>query len=124
MDPLAALVDGKATSLIDMSLMGAQVVSAPVLKPNQRHVMRDKSINRSIDHPRARWNRDVRSDVADSRAFDEDHRVRQHPTALGIGKAPRADRRHPRGGCWAGSVAPMSAHSTNEDATRRLEPPL
>ena len=35
-DPLAALVDGKTTSLIDMSLMGAQVVSAPVLKPNQR----------------------------------------------------------------------------------------
>ena len=27
-DPLAALVDGKTTSLIDMSLMGAQVVSA------------------------------------------------------------------------------------------------
>ena len=36
MDPLAALVDGKTTSLIDMSLMGAQVVSSPVLKPNQR----------------------------------------------------------------------------------------
>jgi len=36
MDPLAALVDGKSTSLIDMSVMGAQVVSSPVLKPNQR----------------------------------------------------------------------------------------
>ena len=36
MDPLAAVVDGKKTSLIDMSVMGAQVVSAPVLRPNQR----------------------------------------------------------------------------------------
>jgi len=36
MDPLAAVVDGKTTSLIDMSVMGAQVVSSPVLKPNQR----------------------------------------------------------------------------------------
>ena len=35
-DSLAALVDGKSTSLIDMSVMGAQVVSSPVLKPNQR----------------------------------------------------------------------------------------
>ena len=35
MDPLAAVVDGKKTSLIDMSVMGAQVVSAPVLRPNQ-----------------------------------------------------------------------------------------
>ena len=36
MDPLAAVVDGKKTSLIDMSVMGAQVVSAPVLRPNQK----------------------------------------------------------------------------------------
>ena len=36
MDPLAAVVDGRKTSLIDMSVMGAQVVSAPVLRPNQR----------------------------------------------------------------------------------------
>ena len=34
-DPLAAVVDGKPTSLIDMSVMGAQVVSAPALRPNQ-----------------------------------------------------------------------------------------
>ena len=36
MDPRAAMVDGKKTSLIDMSVMGAQVISAPVLRPNQR----------------------------------------------------------------------------------------
>jgi hypothetical protein len=35
MDTLAAVVDGKKTSLIDMSVMGAQVTSAPVLRPNQ-----------------------------------------------------------------------------------------
>ena len=34
-DPLAAVVDGKKTSLVDMSVMGAQVVSAPPLRPNQ-----------------------------------------------------------------------------------------
>jgi PilZ domain len=32
----AAVVDGKETNLVDMSVMGAQVVSLPVLKPNQR----------------------------------------------------------------------------------------
>ena len=36
LDPLAMRVDGLKTSLVDMSIMGAQVLSAPVLRPNQR----------------------------------------------------------------------------------------
>jgi hypothetical protein len=36
LDPLAMGVDGRPTSLIDMSVMGAQVVSTPILRPNQR----------------------------------------------------------------------------------------
>jgi hypothetical protein len=36
LDARAAVVDGKQTSLVDMSVLGAQVVSQPVLKPNQR----------------------------------------------------------------------------------------
>lgn len=35
-DPLALKVDGQQTSLVDMSVMGAQVMSAPSLRPNQR----------------------------------------------------------------------------------------
>lgn len=36
LDPLAMVVDGQPTNLVDMSVMGAQVMSAPVLRPNQR----------------------------------------------------------------------------------------
>lgn len=36
LDLLAMKVDGKQTSLVDMSVMGAQVLSAPSLRPNQR----------------------------------------------------------------------------------------
>jgi hypothetical protein len=36
LDPLAMVVDGRPTSLVDMSVMGAQVVSTPILRPNQR----------------------------------------------------------------------------------------
>ena len=36
LDSRAAVVDGKQTNLVDMSVLGAQVVSLPVLKPNQR----------------------------------------------------------------------------------------
>jgi len=36
LDVRAAVVDGKETNLVDMSVLGAQVVSQPVLKPNQR----------------------------------------------------------------------------------------
>jgi hypothetical protein len=36
LDTRAAVVDGKQTNLVDMSVLGAQVVSLPVLKPNQR----------------------------------------------------------------------------------------
>jgi len=35
-DVRAAVVDGKQTNLVDMSVLGAQVVSQPALKPNQR----------------------------------------------------------------------------------------
>lgn len=35
-DPLAMKVDGQPTSLIDMSVMGAQVLSMPQLRPSQR----------------------------------------------------------------------------------------
>ena len=35
-DQLAMKVDGKQTSLIDMSVMGAQVLSTPQLRPSQR----------------------------------------------------------------------------------------
>ncbi|HLQ45568.1 MAG TPA: PilZ domain-containing protein, partial [Planctomycetaceae bacterium] len=33
---LAMVVDGKPTNLVDMSVMGAQVVSQPILRPNQK----------------------------------------------------------------------------------------
>jgi hypothetical protein len=36
LDPLAMKVDGLRMDLVDMSVMGAQVLSAPVLRPNQR----------------------------------------------------------------------------------------
>lgn len=36
LDPLAMEIDGQRTSLVDMSVMGAQVLSAPQLRPNQR----------------------------------------------------------------------------------------
>src|SRR2546425_4698246 len=36
LDPLAMVVDGKPTNLVDMSVMGAQVVSQPILRPNQK----------------------------------------------------------------------------------------
>ena len=36
LDARAAVVDGKQTNLIDMSVLGAQVISQPPLKPNQR----------------------------------------------------------------------------------------
>ena len=36
LDPLAMKVDGLKMDLVDMSVMGAQVLSAPVLRPNQR----------------------------------------------------------------------------------------
>jgi hypothetical protein len=36
LDPLAMKVDGLKMDLVDMSIMGAQVLSAPVLRPNQR----------------------------------------------------------------------------------------
>src|SRR5437899_3904388 len=46
-------------------------------------------------------------------------------------RPPSASRRRPAriavtgaAGCWAASVTPASAHSTNENATRRMEPPL
>jgi hypothetical protein len=35
-DPLPAVVEGHATNLVDISVLGAQVVSEPVLRPNQR----------------------------------------------------------------------------------------
>jgi hypothetical protein len=35
-DTLQAIVDGKTTRLVDVSVLGAQVTSEPVLKPNQR----------------------------------------------------------------------------------------
>ncbi len=35
-DPLALKVDGQKTNLVDMSVMGAQLLSAPPLRPNQR----------------------------------------------------------------------------------------
>jgi hypothetical protein len=34
--PLPGLLDGNSTSFIDLSILGAQVVSAPVLRPKQR----------------------------------------------------------------------------------------
>ena len=36
LEPAEAIVDGKATNLIDISVMGAQVTSEPVLRPKQR----------------------------------------------------------------------------------------
>ncbi len=36
LDPLAMVVDGKPINLVDMSVMGAQVVSQPILRPNQK----------------------------------------------------------------------------------------
>jgi hypothetical protein len=33
---LEALVEGRVTSLVDLSVLGAQVISEPVLRPNQR----------------------------------------------------------------------------------------
>jgi hypothetical protein len=36
LDPLAVVVDGKPINLVDMSVMGAQVVSQPILRPNQK----------------------------------------------------------------------------------------
>ena len=36
LDPLAMVVDGKPTNLVDMSVLGAQVVSQPILRPNQK----------------------------------------------------------------------------------------
>ena len=36
LDPLQAAVDSSQASLIDLSVLGAQVMSAPVLKPNQK----------------------------------------------------------------------------------------
>lgn len=35
-DPLALKVDGQKTNLVDMSVMGAQLLSAPPLRPSQR----------------------------------------------------------------------------------------
>ena len=34
--PLSAVVDGTATTLVNMSVLGAQVVSGPALRPNQK----------------------------------------------------------------------------------------
>jgi hypothetical protein len=36
LDPLHAVVEGHPTNLVDLSVLGAQVVSEPVLRPNQR----------------------------------------------------------------------------------------
>jgi hypothetical protein len=36
LDTLPAVVEGRATNLVDISVLGAQVVSEPVLRPNQR----------------------------------------------------------------------------------------
>lgn len=36
LDPRAMVVDGKPTNLVDMSVLGAQVVSQPILRPNQK----------------------------------------------------------------------------------------
>jgi hypothetical protein len=52
--PLELLVDGNPATLVDLSSLGAQVVSAPVLKPNQRVRM-----SLADDHGTTRFNASV-----------------------------------------------------------------
>ena len=36
LEPLPGMLDGNSTSFVDLSILGAQVISAPVLRPKQR----------------------------------------------------------------------------------------
>jgi hypothetical protein len=50
-DGIAMLIDGNATTVIDLSIAGAQVVSPAILKPNQR-----VRIGLNDDHGALRFN--------------------------------------------------------------------
>jgi PilZ domain len=52
-DPAPAVIDGVATNLIDISVLGAQVVSEPVLHPRQRikvTIVEDEAVLRFFAH--------------------------------------------------------------------------
>jgi hypothetical protein len=52
-DPAPAVIDGVATNLIDISVLGAQVVSEPVLRPKQRikvTIVEDEAVLRFFAH--------------------------------------------------------------------------
>jgi len=52
-DPAPAVIDGVATNLIDISVLGAQVVSEPVLHPKQRikvTIIEDEAVLRFFAH--------------------------------------------------------------------------
>ena len=51
---------------------------------------------RQVDHARARRNRDVGTDVANARAFDEDHLIGEDAAAFRIEQPAGANRRHLR----------------------------
>jgi hypothetical protein len=52
-DPAQAAIDGTVTSLIDISMLGAQVVSEPALRPKQRvkvTIVEDAAVLRFVAH--------------------------------------------------------------------------
>ena len=76
-------------------------------------------LERSIDL-RAGRNRDVRPDLANARALDEDDLVGEHAAGLGIEQPAGAN-----GGDWAGAgcgVEPARRYTRSTKDTRRTDP--